>query len=138
RLIFEWSECRACGREQFRLRVAHERGQTDGAEPAGRSGRWIPVPGYDTTGQVDHGMSRNDGSLRVYRQERLEEDAMTTTGNTVELLERLRGGDVEARNRLVERALPALLRFARGRLPAYARGAGDTHDLAHDVIVRVL
>lgn len=62
----------------------------------------------------------------------------TNTSNTVELLDRLRDGDVEARNHLVERVLPGLLRFAKSRRHAYGRAAGDTRDLAHDVIVRAL
>lgn len=124
RLTFAWSECRECRREQFRLQAAKGPG---------------PLSGYETCGQVESGMSRNVARLRVYGQEGEREKPMTTnTSSTVELLDRLRGGDVDARNRLVERALPGLLRFARGRLHAYGRAAGDTRDLAHDVIVRAL
>jgi len=84
-------------------------------------------------------MSRNVAPLRFYRQEGEKERPMTTnTSNTVELLDSLRDGDVDARNHLVERVLPGLLRFARGRLHAYGRAAGDTRDLAHDVILRAL
>jgi RNA polymerase sigma factor (sigma-70 family) len=58
--------------------------------------------------------------------------------NTVELLARVRAGDSDARNRLLEHALPPLLRFARGRLPSCIRAATDTRDLVHDVILRAL
>jgi RNA polymerase sigma factor (sigma-70 family) len=124
RLTFAWSECRECRREQYRLQVATGPGA---------------LSGYGTCGQVDRGMSRNVAGLRVYRQEGERKRPMTTnTLSTVELLDRLRAGDMDARNRLVERALPGLMRFARGRLRAYGRAAGDTRDLAHDVIVRAL
>ncbi len=49
-----------------------------------------------------------------------------------------RSGPGDARDALVERALPPLLRFARGRLPRWARGMTDTRDLVHDAVVRVL
>jgi RNA polymerase sigma factor (sigma-70 family) len=58
--------------------------------------------------------------------------------NTTELLEQVRAGDADARNRLVEQSLPPLLRYAQGRLPACVRGVTDTRDLVHDVVVRVL
>jgi RNA polymerase sigma factor (sigma-70 family) len=58
--------------------------------------------------------------------------------NTIELLARVRAGDTDARDRLVEHALPPLLRFASGRMPSCVRGATDTQDLVHDVILRAL
>ena len=63
---------------------------------------------------------------------------MGNDANTVELLARVRAGDDDARDRLVERALPSLLKFASRRLPACIRGATDTRDLVHDVILRTL
>src|SRR5262245_27921936 len=58
--------------------------------------------------------------------------------DTAELLDRLRAGDSEARDRLVEYALPLLLRYAQGRVPARIRGIADPRDMVHDVLLRVL
>ena len=63
---------------------------------------------------------------------------MKNDSNTVELLARVRAGDDDARDRLVERALPPLLKFASRRLPSCIRAATDTRDLVHDVILRAL
>ena len=57
---------------------------------------------------------------------------------TTELIAQIRSGNREAWSRLVERELPQLRRFAKGRLPAFARGALDTQDLVHDVLVRAM
>jgi RNA polymerase sigma-70 factor (ECF subfamily) len=57
---------------------------------------------------------------------------------TVELLDRMRRGDRDALDRLFERCLPALRRWARGRLPASARGALDTQDLVQDTVLSAL
>ena len=57
---------------------------------------------------------------------------------TVELLERVRRGDREALDQLFSRCLPALRRWARGRLPAAARGALDTQDLVQDTVLNSL
>lgn len=58
--------------------------------------------------------------------------------STVLLLERVRGGDERARERLVARYLPLLRRWAHGRLPAHARGLADTDDLVQVSLVRAL
>jgi RNA polymerase sigma-70 factor (ECF subfamily) len=57
---------------------------------------------------------------------------------TVELLDRMRRGDRDALGQLFERCLPALRRWARGRLPAAARGALDTQDLVQDTVLNSL
>jgi RNA polymerase sigma factor (sigma-70 family) len=51
------------------------------------------------------------------------------------LLARARAGDVEALEALVARHLPRLRRWASGRIPRWARDAGDTEDLVHDTLV---
>jgi RNA polymerase sigma-70 factor (ECF subfamily) len=61
-------------------------------------------------------------------------DADTTT----ELLERVKAGDPEARERLVARCLPPLRRWARGRLPSYARDMLDTDDLVQESVIAAL
>ena len=58
--------------------------------------------------------------------------------STIDLLERFKQGDDEAVGLLVERSLPPLKRWARGRLPKWARGIDDTQDLVQDAIVRAL
>lgn len=54
------------------------------------------------------------------------------------LLDRIRRGDSSALNALLERYLPALTRWAHGRLPASARDSIDTHDLVQDALMRSL
>jgi RNA polymerase sigma-70 factor (ECF subfamily) len=58
--------------------------------------------------------------------------------STIELLERVKRGDGDAVNVLVERSLPPLRRWARGRLPTWARSLADTQDLVQDAVVRAL
>ena len=58
--------------------------------------------------------------------------------STLELLERFKQGDNEAVGLLVERSLPPLKRWARGRLPQWARGTADTQDLVQDAVIRAL
>lgn len=58
--------------------------------------------------------------------------------STLSLLEKARGGDDDARSRLFERCLPALRRWARGRLPPYARDLLDTHDLVQEAAIQTL
>jgi RNA polymerase sigma-70 factor (ECF subfamily) len=54
------------------------------------------------------------------------------------LVQRARTGDVAAQNELCARYIPRLQRWAHGRLPAFARGSLDTHDLVQDTFVQVL
>jgi len=61
-------------------------------------------------------------------------DLETTRG----LLEKIRGGEDEARNRLIRRFLPGLRRWAHGRLPAHARGTMETDDLVQVALLRAL
>lgn len=57
---------------------------------------------------------------------------------TVQLLDRIRRGDRDALDQLFARCLPPLRRWARGRLPAAARGALDTQDLVQDTVLNSL
>jgi len=57
---------------------------------------------------------------------------------TLELLEQFRRGDAKARDLLVERSLPQLRKWARGRLPQWARSLADTQDLVQDAVMRAL
>jgi RNA polymerase sigma-70 factor (ECF subfamily) len=58
--------------------------------------------------------------------------------STAALLDRMRGGDSNARETLFARYLPALRRFAHGRLPHGARGLSETDDLVQMALVRAL
>jgi RNA polymerase sigma factor (sigma-70 family) len=57
---------------------------------------------------------------------------------TAVLLERVRAGDREALNVLAARYLPALRRWASGRLPRHARDLRDTDDLVQDTLIAAL
>jgi RNA polymerase sigma-70 factor (ECF subfamily) len=57
---------------------------------------------------------------------------------TVQLIERARAGDRRALDELFERYIPLLRRWARGRLPKWARRGTDTQDLVQDVVVNTL
>lgn len=58
--------------------------------------------------------------------------------STVELLRAYRAGSDQARDRLVERCLPLLQRWARGRLPSYGRSLAETDDLVQVSLLRAL
>ncbi len=58
--------------------------------------------------------------------------------STIDLLERFKQGDEDAVGMLVERSLPPLKRWARGRLPVWARSLADTQDLVQDAVIRAL
>jgi RNA polymerase sigma-70 factor (ECF subfamily) len=57
--------------------------------------------------------------------------ALTTRG----LLTRVRDGDREALEALFARLVPFLQRWARGRLPHWARSGADTADLVQEAVV---
>ena len=63
---------------------------------------------------------------------------MTNDSETMDLIVQIRSGSGGAWSQLVKRELPPLKRFAQGRLPMWARGAGDTQDLVQNVLVRAL
>jgi RNA polymerase sigma-70 factor, ECF subfamily len=58
--------------------------------------------------------------------------------STLHVLERAKSGDQSAARILIERALPPLRRWTRGRLPRYARAGLDTEDVVQDAIVKTL
>src|SRR4051794_26319259 len=57
--------------------------------------------------------------------------------STFDLLARAKQGDDRALEPLFARYLPRLRRWARGRLPSWARDAGDTQDLVQETLVQV-
>src|SRR5262245_14143351 len=54
---------------------------------------------------------------------------------TVELLQLAKAGDEEALERLLERCLPPLQRWAHGRLPPHTRGMLETVDIVQDAVM---
>lgn len=58
--------------------------------------------------------------------------------STHALLDRVAAGDAEALDRLLRRCLPALRRWARGRLPAWARDLLETDDLVQETLLRTM
>lgn len=58
--------------------------------------------------------------------------------STRALLDRIRDGDEQARDRLIRRFLPGLHRWSHGRLPPSARGGMDTGDLVQVALLRAL
>ena len=72
------------------------------------------------------------------RQKTVDPGTSKPLETTVDLLDRMRRGDSTARDRLFERCLPALRRWARGRLPSAARAMLDTQDLVQDTVLNSL
>jgi RNA polymerase sigma-70 factor (ECF subfamily) len=58
--------------------------------------------------------------------------------SSFELLGRARAGDASALEELCARYVPRLRRWAHGRLPPWARGALDTHDIVQDTMAHVV
>jgi len=56
--------------------------------------------------------------------------------STSRLIDRARSGDQDALERLFERHLKPLQRFARGRLPRWARDLTDTDDLVQETLLQ--
>src|SRR5262245_30150699 len=56
--------------------------------------------------------------------------------STFQLIQRFRAGDGHALELLFSRHLPRLQRWARGRLPSWARGSADTQDLVQDTLLQ--
>lgn len=75
-----------------------------------------------TDGHPSGGPPRQDGDL----------------ASTLDLIERVKRGDEHAIELLVERSIPPLRRWARGRLPPWARSLVETQDLVQVAIVRSL
>ena len=57
---------------------------------------------------------------------------------TVELLQLAKAGDGDALERLLERCLPPLQRWAHGRLPPSSRGMLETADIVQDAVISAM
>jgi RNA polymerase sigma factor (sigma-70 family) len=60
------------------------------------------------------------------------------TETTMDLLEQMKQGDSAALEAIFRRSIPALQRWAHGRLPRSSRGMLDTCDLVQDTVVSAL
>ena len=58
--------------------------------------------------------------------------------STLDLVERFKSGDRAALDQLCARLLPALSRWASGRLPRWSRDLMDTDDLVQETVIRAL
>jgi RNA polymerase sigma-70 factor (ECF subfamily) len=56
--------------------------------------------------------------------------------SSADLLDRVRQGDQDALDTLLRRYVPALRRWAKGRLPRWARDLAETEDLVQDTVVK--
>jgi RNA polymerase sigma-70 factor (ECF subfamily) len=63
-------------------------------------------------------------------------EASPPLDSTLDLIERVRGGDKEALERLLARHIGPLRRWLSGRLPRWARDLADTDDLVQDSLLR--
>ena len=77
-------------------------------------------------------------SLLPLTEDRTVTDADRESESSIVLLTRARNGDQRALEQLCSRYLPRLNQWAHGRLPAWARGALDTHDLVQDTLTHVV
>jgi RNA polymerase sigma-70 factor (ECF subfamily) len=67
-----------------------------------------------------------------------EERSVSDLASTQELLDRTKAGDTGARDELLERFVPALSRWAHGRLPHGARDLSETQDLVQLTLMKAL
>jgi len=65
-------------------------------------------------------------------------DSVTGRMTSVELLRRAQLGQDEALEQLFERYLPPFRRWARHRLPGWAKGVMDTDDLVQETLLRTI
>jgi RNA polymerase sigma-70 factor, ECF subfamily len=61
-----------------------------------------------------------------------------TLDSTAVLIQRVREGDKDSLERLIQRHLAPLRRYVSGRLPRWARDLSDTDDLVQDTLLRTL
>jgi RNA polymerase sigma-70 factor, ECF subfamily len=61
-----------------------------------------------------------------------------TLDSTALLIQRVREGDKDSLERLIQRHLAPLRRYVSGRLPRWARDLSDTDDLVQDTLLRTL
>ena len=77
-------------------------------------------------------------SFEDRRSDDLKRQQANEMTSTLDLLERFKQGDDVAMQVLVERSIPPLRRWARGRLPIWARSLVETQDLVQAALMRAL
>ena len=95
---------------------------------------WVLVAIQDGTMITDVYMSADPDKRQSDGGGQPTSDAVST----LNLLERFKRGDEHAVDLLVERSIPPLRRWARGRLPPWARSLVETQDLVQVALVRAL
>jgi RNA polymerase sigma factor (sigma-70 family) len=88
-----------------------------------------PTADYDAGTAATPDMSADAGQLP---------GTATREAATVDLLTRAQAGDQAAIEALFARCVPALRRWARGRLPAFARDLAETQDLVQEAVMHAL
>jgi RNA polymerase sigma factor (sigma-70 family) len=91
----------------------------------GRAGRLLIFPG-------DLRVSSSDSRHRLVSLL----NPLRDVESSADLLDRVRAGDSDALDVLLRRYVPALRRWARGRLPQWARDMAETEDLVQETVVR--
>jgi RNA polymerase sigma-70 factor (ECF subfamily) len=66
----------------------------------------------------------------------LESGSASEAESTFQLIQRFREGDRQALEQLFARHLPRLERWAKGRLPRWARDVADTQDLVQETLLQ--
>lgn len=74
----------------------------------------------------------------TFNQSAAKREVDTGRPATGDLLERFMHGDEDAARLLVERSIPELQRWVRGRSPGWARSLAASPDLVQDAVVRSL
>lgn len=88
---------------------------------------------FGSESQTNERMSRDQGADDSGRS---EGSGSVEPESTFHLIERARAGDRNALERLFERHLKPLQRWASGRLPKWARDLADTDDVVQDTLVQ--
>lgn len=81
-------------------------------------------------------MSTDPDPDKAGRSDEIKEDG--ESDSSLDILERARQGDGQAARVMIERTVGPLKRWARGRLPDYARDNADTGDVVQDAVMRAL
>ena len=93
------------------------------------TGRYVPVRSSPSSAVMDNSRA-GDAPLVETPGPQPELDS------TFDLVERAKRGDADALNRLFARFMPALRRWATGRLPRWTRDLMDTDDLVQETVLR--
>jgi RNA polymerase sigma-70 factor (ECF subfamily) len=77
-------------------------------------------------------------SSRPGQSDRSVRPTVAGEATTIQLLAQARAGDEAALDEVFARSIPPLKRWARGRLPRWARGLVDTDDLVQETVIGTL